>query len=290
MNIQKIYLRKINFFKKVYIIKIMGGLGNQMFQYAMIKSLSIEKNAIFILDLSFMKNYKLHKYGLDNFQIEKNYLSIPQWFIKFLLKLKVILVYDESLYSFKFNPNLISLSNNFIYFGGYFQSELYFKKYAQEILTDFEVKAPLKQKTIELISKICLQNAVSIHIRRGDFLNLNTHNTDKNEYYKLAIDKIEEIVHDPVYYIFSDDMDWVKENFKTNFETIYVDFNTADSNYEDLKLMSSCKHNIIANSSFSWWGAWLNANPSKIVIAPKKWFNGEDYDYSDVIPQSWIKI
>ena len=101
---------------------------------------------------------------------------------------------------------------------------------------------------------------------------------------------IESKINKPVYFIFSDDMPWVKQNFKTKFETIYVDFNDASTNYEDLKLMTSCKHNIIANSSFSWWGAWLNKNPNKMVIAPTKWFNDETRDYKDVIPKNWIKI
>ena len=101
---------------------------------------------------------------------------------------------------------------------------------------------------------------------------------------------IENRIENPVFFVFSDDMDWVKLNFSTKQETVFIDFNDALTNFEDLKLMSSCKHNIIANSSFSWWGAWLNQNPDKIVIAPKQWFNDDSIYSDDIIPTSWTKI
>ncbi len=130
---------------------------------------------------------------------------------------------------------------------------------------------------------------MSIHIRRGDFLNNERHNTDKNSYYKEAIELIENKVENPVFFVFSDDMDWVKTNLNAKHETNFIDFNDALTNFEDMKLMSACKHNIIANSSFSWWAAWLNRNENKIVIAPKKWLN-DDSNTNDIIPETWIKI
>lgn len=150
--------------------------------------------------------------------------------------------------------------------------------------------SPLKPITIKIMDYIQSVNSVSIHFRRGDYIGNRIHETDKTEYYKEALNIIQSKVENPVYFVFSDDINWIRENFKTSFETHYIDFNDSESNYEDLKLMSSCKHNIIANSSFSWWGAWLNSNPDKIVISPKKWFNDDMLNYEDVIPQSWIQF
>ncbi|MGB6269589.1 MAG: alpha-1,2-fucosyltransferase, partial [Olleya sp.] len=158
------------------------------------------------------------------------------------------------------------------------------------ILRDFKIVSPLKKQTQKLLTEMTQTNAVSIHIRRGDFLKHDVHNTSKEDYYKEALSVIESKIEQPTYYLFSDDMDWVKANFKTKHKTVYVDFNDATTAFEDIKLMSNCKHNIIANSSFSWWSAWLNTNPNKIIIAPKQWFNGDKYDYTDVVPKSWITI
>lgn len=271
------------------VVKVYGGLGNQLFQYAAAKALSLEDNKELVIDTIAFKTYKLHRFGLNNFATQRK-------FYNFILKCIVkrhkffgnFTVIREK--QFNYNPEFFTTKAKVIYLNGFFQSELYFKKYEKEIRADFEITAPLKEKTIALIDKMKHENAVSIHIRRGDYLQHAIHNTDKTEYYKLATQYIETNIPNPVYYLFSDDMTWVKENFKTNFETHYVDFNDAKTNYEDLKLMSSCKHNIIANSSFSWWSAWLNTNPNKIVIAPQKWFNDHSRNYSDVLPESWIKL
>lgn len=271
------------------IIQLLGGLGNQMFQYAAAKALSLENNQQLVIDTTAFDTYKLHQFGLKNFATQ---LRFYNFISKSRAKLHKFLgnftVYKEK--QFNYNPDFFAQKTTTIYLEGYFQSELYFKKYEKEIRSEFEITAPLKRETIQFLDKMKHENAVSIHIRRGDYLQHEIHNTDKTEYYSLAMQYIETSVFNPVYYLFSDDMNWVKENFKINFETHYVDFNDASTNYEDLKLMSCCKHNIIANSSFSWWSAWLNTNPNKIVIAPQKWFNNESRDYSDVLPESWIKL
>lgn len=277
-------------FQSKVIIKIMGGLGNQMFQYAMVKALSLERNQDFELDLTFMKGYSLHKYGLNCFNIENKISNKPKWLLYVLIKLKILKTYDEYDNGMQYNSNIQKIKATILYLGGYFQSEKYFIKYENEIRNDFKITAPLKEITLQTARKMKEENAVSIHIRRGDYLLNKVHNTDKELFYKNAMKKIEELIGNPVYYVFSDDMNWVKENFSTNCETVYVDFNDAATNYEDLHLMASCKHNIIANSSFSWWGAWLNSNPNKVVIAPKEWFAGDNYDYQDVVPEQWLRF
>ncbi|WP_044399014.1 alpha-1,2-fucosyltransferase [Lacinutrix sp. Hel_I_90] len=271
------------------VIKLIGGLGNQMFQYATAKAIALHKNTTLKLDVSAFENYDLHDYSLDHFNITaKKYQQPPKWLKKIQNKLKPKTYYNEE--SFRYNSFLFDSNAKTILLNGYFQSEQYFLKYREEIIKDFSITSPLKPETKALLQKVHKTNAVSIHIRRGDFLKHDVHNTFKEEYYKKAMKTIESKIDNPTYYLFSDDMPWVKLNFKSNFKTVYVDFNDAQTAFEDLVLMSNCKHNIIANSSFSWWAAWLNTNPSKIVIAPEQWFNGNKYDYTDVVPETWVKI
>lgn len=273
------------------VIKLKGGLGNQLFQYAIARAFSLETNRSFQLDISIFEWYKLHNYGLYHFNIQPEfYTPESKWKMKLKKLFNKIVFYNEDHHTFNFNPNLIHTKSDVLFLEGYFQSQKYFLKYEKEIRADFEIVSPLKQQTIEMVTYMKSVHAVSIHFRRGDYVGNTMHDTDKTIYYKEAIKLIESKVENPVYFLFSDDITWVKENFTTNFETHYVDFNNASTNFEDLKLMSSCKHNIIANSSFSWWGAWLNPNPDKIVIAPQKWFNDDSLDYSDVVPQNWIKF
>lgn len=271
------------------VIKLIGGLGNQMFQYAAAKALALHTKQDLKLDVSSFEEYKLRAYGLHHFNINaKTFKQKSKWFRKLENKLKLTTYYNEQ--SFMFNPEFFNINTKNSVLYGYFQSEEYFQKYRDVILKDFKITSPLKKQTHELLINMSQTNAVSIHIRRGDFLKHEIHNTSKADYYKEALSIIESKIKQPTYYMFSDDMDWVKTNFKTNFKTIYVDFNNATTAFEDIKLMSNCRHNIIANSSFSWWSAWLNTNPDKIVIAPKQWFNGDKYNYADIVPKSWIKI
>ena len=260
-----------------------------MFQYAMAKSLAIIKNDKFSIDVSSFETYKLHHYALDHFNIEKRIYKKPNRYFK-----KITNLFQKSVFykekEFNFNPSIFNIAERNVYLEGYFQSENYFVKHEKQIRKDFEIISPLKEQTQQTIAYIQKVNSVSLHIRRGDYLQHAMHNTDKSEYYKTAMSIIENKIENPVYFIFSDDIPWAKENFKTNFDTIFIDFNDALTNFEDLKLMLSCQHNIIANSSFSWWGAWLNNYENKIVIAPKLWFNDDSMNTIDIIPESWIKI
>lgn len=273
------------------VIKIKGGLGNQLFQYAIAKAISLETKKKFKLDISIFDWYKLHQYGLYHFNIHPDfYTEAPKWKMKWRKLFTKVVSYNEDFHPFNYNPNLSSTAADFLFLEGYFQTQKYFIKYEKEIRADFEIISPLKPQTQDTLAYMQTVNAVSIHFRRGDYVGNAMHETDKTEYYKSALQLIESRVDNPVYFLFSDDIPWVKENFKSNFETHYVDFNDASTNFEDIKLLSSCQHNIMANSSFSWWGAWLNKNPNKIVIAPKLWFNDKKVNTSDVIPETWITL
>lgn len=271
------------------IVKLIGGLGNQMFQYAAAKALALEKKQTLIIDASAFEYYKKRAYELHIFKVKIKHLS---FFVKLKVKILSFMgylkIFEEK--QFNYDPEFFNQKIKNVCLKGYFQSELYFKKYAQEIKSDFKLKATLKEQTIQTIAQMKQQNSVSLHIRRGDFLTVSMHNTNKTVYYKRATNYIETKVKQPVYYVFSDEIEWVKENFETQFETHFIDFNPDNTSFEDLILMSCCQHNIIANSSFSWWGAWLNENPDKLVVAPQNWFNDQTINYKDVVPQNWIKL
>jgi hypothetical protein len=271
------------------IIQLIGGLGNQMFQYAAAKALSLETKQKLRLNTNLFNTYKIQNYGLHNFEIKHGIYQKPNKFIqKFNSVFYKKVFYQEV--DFTFTPDFCKLKGNPIVLDGFFESEKYFVKYREQLLIDFTIKSPLKDITKKTAQKMAGENSVSIHIRRGDYLQHTIHNTNKTEYYKMAIETIKNKVENPVFYLFSDDMAWVKQFFILKGEKNYIDFNDNKTNYEDMKLMSSCKHNIIANSSFSWWSAWLNTNPKKIVIAPKKWLNMDEKRYEEIIPDAWIKF
>lgn len=293
----------------MFTVQIKWWLGNQMFQYALGKSIAKKHHIPFCLDTSIFEKYKLHKYCLEVFNIDKNYawkkgipfyqyVSSKNKYINFcLLKFSQIAkkINPHHICETHFNYNPSILPEKSWYIEGYFQSEQYFLEYENDIRKNFEFIIPPSEKNKETIQHINSIDSVSIHIRRWDYVsNKNTnqfHGTCGLDYYKKAIKYIQKEVQSPTFFIFSDDIDWVKDNLiieEHNSE--YIDWNDAETNYEDMRLMSHCKHNIIANSSFSWWGAWLNKNPNKIVIAPKKWFQSDTINYSDVVPESWTKI
>jgi hypothetical protein len=142
--------------------------------------------------------------------------------------------------------------------------------------------------------RIINSNSVSLHIRRGDYLDNPIFANLSVEYYEKSVDFIKKKYNDAAFFVFSDDLSWAKNNLKLNVSTYYVDVNDAKTDYMDLMLMASCKHNVIANSTFSWWGAWLNNNPDKIIIAPRKWYNDKTkqkkYENGALVPNNWVKI
>jgi len=288
------------------IQKIIWWLWNQMFQYAFIKALSLRNKVDFKLDISWFNTY-FRPYELEIFDIEKKYATkndVPFYekifnCNKYSWKSFVLCNYTR-LFLASLNKKHFfekDFKNYFLniedwYIEWYFQSEKYFKDYEQEIRKDFNFIIKPSEKNIDTIKIIKNSNSVSLHIRRWDYL------LNKNsyiwflwlEYYKKSIKIIKGKIENPTFFVFSDDINWVKENLKISNKVYYIDWNKWNKSYEDMRLMSLCKHNIIANSSFSWWGAWLNSNKEKIVIAPKKWFNSNIRDYSDIIPEKWIKI
>ncbi|WP_036303332.1 alpha-1,2-fucosyltransferase [Methylotenera sp. L2L1] len=287
------------------ISNIIGGLGNQMFQYAAGRALSIKCGSNLQLDISGFANYELHQ-GFElqrifncNTEIasKSNVRNVLGWqslsFVRRIilrsnmqkLRCKPFVVEPH----FYYWSGIRNLTED-CYLYGYWQSENYFVDVAARIREDFTFKLPMQNNNAELAVHINNVNAVSLHVRRGDYVNnTTTYALCSSDYYKAAIEYIAGRVEQPHFYIFSDDIAWVKNNLKIDFPHHYVDCNHGSESYNDMRLMSLCKHNIIANSSFSWWGAWLNSSSKKIVVAPKYWFANET-NIQDLMPEGWVRL
>jgi len=180
------------------------------------------------------------------------------------------------------------------YLYGYWQSHKYFDKHTSELRKEFTFQPPLNDKNQEIASQILTSHAVSLHVRRCDYQtnpkNIHLYHVCTLDYYRSAIDYISNSIDRPVFIVFSDDMDWVKENLHIDGPTQYIDHNRGSDSFNDMRLMSLCQHHIIANSTFSWWGAWLNADPDKTVVAPRQWFKNCRMNSIDLIPNNWILI
>ena len=293
-------------------VSLTGGLGNQMFIYAFYEELRARGNraTIFVQHRSNSK-----KYGHQGYELEKIFNINPYDGFVAALAVSLLTLYSQLLRFFpvKYRANLyrvagihvIRVPENFIYypevfnfknkhelFRGTWQSERFFEHAKENVRSSFQFKTELLSlKTSEIARKMSTETSVSIHIRRGDYLSPQYKDGFGGictmDYYERAIEMIRSKVVNPHFYVFTDDIKWVKENFNL-VNAIYVDHNTANNSWQDMYLMCQCKHNIIANSSFSWWGAWLNANPDKIVIAPSKWWS--QFEKDDVVPDSWIRI
>ena len=193
-----------------------------------------------------------------------------------------------------FDKNVFSLSDS-SYLKGYWQTEKYFIKNKVNILRDLKIISHQNEKNKIISSKIANKTSVSLHIRRGDYISNSaynsTHGTCSLAYYTNAVNLlINKIGGNFKVFAFSDDPEWVSSNLKLPVGIYFVKNNSSEYNYEDLRLMSECDHNIIANSSFSWWGAWLNTNYNKIVITPSKWYGDKSTKNDDITPSNWIKI
>lgn len=277
------------------IIKIMGGLGNQMFQYAFGLSMNTKYKFNVTYDMSFYKNKLIHDGILINRVFNLSYFveaSPREIFQKKdflpLLKIrkKIDLVRKKHFIEKKFLNAYDNLSK-YSYFEGYFQNPTYFSDIQSVIKNEFLFSKDLSKKNMETLKLIEVSNSCSVHIRRGDYLKLSQYdNICTFDYYNKAFTIIEKSNDSILYVFFSNDIAWCKNNFADK-NAIFVDWNTTSNSYIDMYLMSKCKHNIIANSSFSWWGAYLNDNPKKIVIAPSKWINNDSGNPSLI---DWIKI
>ena len=277
------------------IVNISDGLGNQMFKYAFAYALSRKKGIEVKLDISEFEG-SFRPYVLDQLSISLETVSqteisqIKQNFNNPNNSLQSYKHYMEP--HFNYDHNAFELEGK-IYYRGYWQTEKYFKEYRNELLEAFQPKE-INASSVTYKNRIISSNSVSLHVRRGDYVsqivNYKKHGICSIEYYKNAVSHISDNENSYHFFIFSDDLDWSKENFNFIENKTFVELPHDTPDYIEIHLMSLCKHNIIANSSFSWWGAWLNNNPGKKVIAPKNWFKDNSLNIIDLIPKEWITL
>ncbi|MDC1509789.1 alpha-1,2-fucosyltransferase [Oceanospirillaceae bacterium] len=280
-----------------------------MFQYAFAYSVSRDNNTELRLDIDGfdsydLRDYELRLYGInDNTDFEFKYKSSlgrlqakNENFVDRIARTLLIklLGFSKSFHHEKkesaFDEDVFNVEVD-TYFYGYWQNEKYFKKYRKDLLEIFILKN-IHAKTIEYQQQIIKREAVSLHIRRGDYVTdahtNSVHGTCDVKYYKKAVMEVLKSKKQAHFFIFSDDLDWAENNLDFIVNKTFIRLESDVPDHEEMYLMSQCKHNIIANSSFSWWGAWLNKNSQKIVIAPKKWFNNSKSN--QIVPHDWIKI
>lgn len=273
------------------IVKYQGGLGNQMFQYAFARCF-MNKGYRVTADIS---DYYL--LGRRPFMLEKVFpqIEICDCDEELLDEYKKSMnIEEDNINSVDIlEPNMDVLSLDKGYFDGYWQFNYYAELVRNELDKDFVFSTKSDEGLMKVICQIQSQNAISVHIRRGDYLTQEVQksfgNICSNKYYENAISIMHAKIENPTFYFFSDDIEWVKKNMQIE-NAIYIQEDMFDSyeDWYDLKLISLCKHNIICNSSFSWWGAWLNKNPNKLVIAPKKWTN--ICDIRGICPKTWLTV
>lgn len=291
------------------IINLKGGLGNQIFQYACGRALAFRNNDNIKLDITGYGESNgidtMRKYSLSPFNIKADIasgqeikkLKYPYGIISKgmrFFRAKILRQFETGL-----NPKILNHTGS-IFLDGFFQTEKYFIDKEKEIRSDLSLKSPLSTKS-QQISDLIKNSPISIslHVRRGDYVNdaktNQNHGTCNAEYYSKALEYINSKIdlnnniNNVKIFVFSDDINWVKENMPLPYPSVYVS-SPEIPDYEELILMSKCKHNIIANSSFSWWGAWLNENQNKIVVAPSRWVLKNPENFKDIIPESWYRI
>ncbi len=300
------------------IQKITWWLWNQMFQYAYIKALSLRNKIPFLLDINWITYYykfwgeRPFQLG-DIFDIDRQYADIKDipfyertrklfwgkslWRFPYSCQIVLKIIFSKLNWNdFRFYNHPLLFDEKFLHIENWYISwnficEKYFKDCWDKIKLDFTFIKEPSPKTRALMN-LMKEWSVSIHIRRGDYLKYpNIYPELWRIYYKTAIDIIKHKVKSPLFFVFSDDIDYVRKHFSWLWDAIFVDHNNGNNSWEDMLLMSSCKHNITAHSTFSWWWAYLNKNPKKIVITPKKWFKDYSiYANNNIIPDDWLTL
>lgn len=285
--------------------RLKGGLGNQLFQYAAGLAMALKFKDTLSLDITGYeeggqaKFDTLRKYRLFPFAISGN-VAVQEEALRarnpYGIVSRVLRVFNQKIlrkFYLDFDPDIFEKKRTYI--EGFFQSEKNFIDIGNVIRKEFTLKKEFESAAFQTKKNSIVNDAasVAVHIRRGDYVKDKVTNsyfgTCSKEYYVEAIQYMNSKVKDPTLYFFSDDIEWVKQEFKDVGKAVFVSDGTLED-YEELILMSLCSHNIIANSSFSWWGAWLNRNEAKIIVAPKKWLNVVPDPQPNLIPSSWIRL
>jgi len=286
-------------------VRLTGGLGNQMFQYAAARAVALRCGEPLALDLCWFANPLASEtprhYALGNFCLDAELLNEVQprvrfararrWLEKRLRKEKLGMpIYWQK--TFRYDPGILDVRAP-AYLDGYFQSERYFVDCADAIFADFQPRHAPGEKTRLMLDRIRGTQAICMHVRRGDYVSSRLasaqHGLCPIDYYERGLEIVVAKLDQPHCFVFSDDPAWVRNNLALRCATTVVDIHGPDEPQEDLRLMAACHSYVIANSSLSWWGAWLGRREGKQVIAPARWFLKEGLDTSDLVPEDWIR-
>ena len=283
--------------------KAQGGLGNQLFQYATARRLALQHDCPLVVDLHWFncpragetpRPLELTHYRviMRSATLREQVCWTPMRFrwARYLQPILPLQLVRE--HGFSVNAEVLSAPPN-SYLSGFWQSEAYFIDIREQLLTELNPVTPPGPEDLRVIERIQQGDAVSVHVRRGDYVSLASasayHGLCALDYYHKAIHYIASRVENPSLFVFSDDPAWTKANLQSSFPTYYVDHNMASDAFQDLRLMSLCRHHILANSSFSWWGAWLSRSQEGLVVAPERWY-AVDRPTPDLIPSRWIRM
>jgi hypothetical protein len=295
------------------IVRLIGGLANQMFPYAVGRSLAHRLGTELKLDITGFAVYRQkinlapRSYGLDAFSIQETFATTEE-----IESLKIgrrslrsragkmlfgISTPPPATYvkekQFEFDPEILQLTGD-VYLDGNWNSYRYFEDIEETIRSEFTFKHPQSGKNLDLFKMIAATESVSLHIRRGDFVSnpkVNAlYGTCDLDYYQRCVEDLAKRVEEPHFFIFSDEPEWVRGNLHLPFAMTIIDHNGPDQAHEDLRLMSQCRHHILANSGFSWWGAWLDRRQDKLVYVPREWFKSSRYDTDTLLPSLWLRM
>jgi hypothetical protein len=278
-------------------VRLIGGLGNQMFQYAVGRAIALRRNTSLALDVSTFPDYAHRQYSLGVFKIAG---KLTRGGLMRIGRLRGLchrvripgLPYVLIERGFPFDPSVLEAPGN-VYLAGIWQSEKYFKEIEEFIRREFSFKSDPDGQNAEMAAGIRSVNSVCVHVRRSDYVTdpfFSQHiGTCPPEYYRSAARLIASKVSSPRFFVFSDEPDWARTHLEFEGTTTFVTHNGWEKGYEDLRLMALCRHHIIANSTLSWWGAWLS-NSGGIVLAPKRWFKTDELDTRDLIPERWVRL
>jgi len=297
-------------FSKAVLVRLIGGLGNQMFQYAAARAVAVRCDAPLMLDISWFASETERRFALSPFRIRAGKLDLApsrpprnsRWnmiFQRFAHRFNRrvathkfgIPIYREG--SFRYDSCVQTLQAP-VYMDGYFQSEKYFADCRNIIFDDFQISDPPRSKAQALLARIEAADAICMHVRRGDYVtNPATkafHGLCSMDYYRRGLQDIARNLTQPECFVFSDDPVWVHDNLKLDLPMTVVDIHGPDEAHEDLRLMAACHSYVIANSSMSWWGAWLGGRAGKRVVAPRQWLQAPGMDTRDLIPNDWVRL
>jgi hypothetical protein len=286
----------------VIAVQLGGGIGNQLFQYAAGRALALRLRVPLALDLRLFDNHRARRYALDVFAIETAEIDrsafppsarrlsgrIASWF-KARSRFST---FRER--TFAFDAQVLALPD-WTWLAGNFQSERYFADRAAALRRDLVLRRPPEGENRATLDAMAGSLSVSLHVRRGDYVTNPranaVHGLVGGDFYRSAVRYVAERAGGALsVFVFTDDPDWVAASLDIGCAFTLVRHNRAGAEAEDLRLMAACRHHIVANSSFSWWGAWLDPSPDSMVIVPRPWFRDATIDDTSLIPERWIRL